>query len=161
MRTEDFKKPSPLIMEGARIMWPNFAGKEKEFNEEGDRNFCVAIEDPELVNKLVEDKWNVRIWMPKPGDDGEDPKPVHYIKVKVSFKFNDARAPKIVMVTARNQVLLDESSVGILDTERIANADLTIVPRVWDDHGEPKVKAYLKTLYATIEEDEWANKYGQ
>lgn len=148
----------PINIENAKILWPNFSGREKDYNNEGERNFSVAIEDPELINKLAEDGWNVKIWVPKNVEEGEEVNPIHYIPVKVSYKY-ESLAPKVVMVTKKNQVLLDEDSVGQLDFTRIINADLTIVPSEWEVNGKTGIKAYLKTLYATIEEDEWAEKY--
>ncbi len=149
----------PINIENARIMWLNFSGEEREFNSEGERNFCVAIEDPKLATKLAEDGWNVKIWIPKGEDLEEDERrPIQYLKVKVSYKY-DYYAPKVVMVTRKNQVLLNEDTIGELDTAKITNADVTIVPSEWEVNGKTGIKAYLKTLYVTIEEDEWAAKY--
>jgi hypothetical protein len=34
-----------VVMEEVRIIFRNFAGKESEFNREGDRNFAVLLDD--------------------------------------------------------------------------------------------------------------------
>ena len=140
-----------IAIEGAKLLFRNFEGAEDKFNRAGDRNFCVSLTQ-EKADELSAQGWNVRVI--EPHDDYDDP--LFYINVAVQYK---NIPPKIYLVTSRGKTLLDENTVGEIDHIDIANADLIISPYHWEVNGKRGVKAYLKTAYITMEEDEFAYKY--
>jgi hypothetical protein len=145
-----------IVIEDARIMFRNFSGKEGRFNPAGRRNFCVLLEN-DLAMRLEEDGWNVR-WL-EPRDEGADRQA--YLQVAVSF---DNIPPKMLLISSKGKTVLDESSVSILDWAEIKTVDLIIRPYNWSMHEGTKnaksgVKAYIKSMYVTLAEDEFESKY--
>lgn len=149
-------KKGNLVIENARLIFRNFAGAEKKFNRAGDRNFAVVIDDPDYAMVLENDGWNVKALEPRDTDKYPDEGPTYYIKVGVSF---DNIPPTIYLISGGKKTLLNEDTVGVLDFASVINADIAIRPYPWEVNGKRGIKAYLKTLYITIEQDEFESKY--
>jgi hypothetical protein len=140
-----------IVIENGQIGFRNFSGAAGKFNPAGRRNFCVFL-DLEFGKVLEQDGWNIR-WL-QPRDPSDDPKP--YLQVAVSY---DNKPPKIVLVTQKSKTVLNESSVNVLDWAEIKTVDIIITPYNWEVNGKGGVKAYVKSMYVTIVEDEFESKY--
>ena len=147
----------PLLLEDVRLIFRNFAGKQGTYNNEGDRNFCVILPD-EQAKAIEDDGWNVK-WL-KPRDEGDEPTP--YIPVKVEYE--KGRPPRVVLISSQGKVDLGATEVALVDAVEIKTADIILRPYNWVVKQGPVenkgTKAYLKTAYITIVEDDLELKYG-
>lgn len=150
-RNEGSRNDGTLIMEDARIVFRNFAGAEGMYNREGDRNFCVLLEE-DLAEDMRADGWNVKRLKPR---DGEE-QGTSYIQVSVGFK---GRPPRMVMITSKGRIELGEDECVLLDWADIDKVDLIIRPYHWNVNGRTGVKAYLKSIFVVIHEDYLELKY--
>jgi hypothetical protein len=151
-----------VTMEGVRIIFRNFRGEEGQWNKPGDRNFCVLLE-PRVATDLINDGWNVKYL--KPRDEEEEQNPQAYLPVEVAY--DRGRPPKIFLITAGGTKMreLHEDEVGDLDwilVDQILNIDMMVRPYDWSQpSGKSGTKAYLQSMYMTIEEDQLAQKYSE
>lgn len=140
---------------GAKIKFKNFEGRVTEYNKNGNREFSLVIENEEDALKLQEIGWKVK---PKELRDGS----IQYLlPVEASFKrVPNIKPMKVVQVTSKNQIILNEETIGNLDYADILNIDLTVRPYCWGPvQGKYGVKAFLQEMWVTIYEDDWAEKY--
>lgn len=147
-----------ITIEDAQLIYKNFSGTESAFNVAGNREFSVIL-DEETARNLLDREYNVKFLKPREEDD-DDLAPVPYLPVSVSYK---VRPPTIVMITSTGRAKLDDTSVETLDWADIVKADLIISPYRWTigtgANTKTGVKAYLRSLYVTVQEDELERKY--
>ena len=94
-----------LDFENVRIVSRDFAG---ETYGPDQRQFKVVIEDPELIQNLIND--GVKIWCPE-RQSPDDPV-VGYMTVKVSYRFG---SPKIALLTPEGNahILMSAMSMNL------------------------------------------------
>lgn len=138
------------------IRFRNFSGKAGMYNTEGDRNFCLLL-TPEDADEMIQEGYNVRFLRPR--DEADEPQP--YIQIKVGFG-GKGRPPKIVMISNGKKTQVTEDTVSNLDWAEIEKADISINPYTYSNVGPGKasgVKAYLKTMYVTLAQDDFEDRY--
>lgn len=140
-----------LVLENATIVFRNFEGKEGKFNPAGRRNFCVLLEE-DIAKDLKDHGWNIKYLSPR--EEGDTPQA--YLQVSLNY---NSYAPNVYLVSSRGKNRLDEEDVKILDWADLANVDMVIRPYEWEVNGKKGIKAYLKTMYAVIEESPLEEKY--
>lgn len=137
-----------IQIDDTRLVFRNFSGEEKRYNEKGRRNVCVILPD-QVAEDLDADGYNIKRLKPR---DDEEQGPA-YIKVNVGY--SGGKPPHIVMITSRGRTALDEATVGALDFAEIIKCDLIFSPYQRED----SVTAWLKTMFVTIEEDALEARY--
>jgi len=146
-----------VLMEGVRIIFRNFAGKEGQYNREGDRNFGVIL-PPDVAEAMLADGWNVKYLKPREEEDEEETETPW---LSVSVNFEKGKPPKVMLVTERGRTALDANTIEMLDWADITNVDLIVRPYQWEVSGRTGIKAYLQSMYVTIEEDALERKYAE
>ena len=147
-----------VLMEDVRIVFRNFEGKEGQYNKAGDRNFGVILPE-NVADAMNADGWNVKYLKPRDEDEGDEEQPTPWLPVAVNY--DKGRPPKIVLITSRGRTNLDQDTVEMLDWADITHVDLIVRPYTWNVNGKGGVKAYLQSMYVTIEEDELERKYAE
>lgn len=138
-----------ITIEGARIIFRDFSGEKNRYSN--DKTFTLALEN-ELADRLAADGWPIR-WL-EPRNEDETRTPI--LTVKLMFgKF----PPQVVMIAGGKKKVLGENEVHILDWANFEHVDVKVTPYNYDFNGKKGVKAYLKSLWVTIAEDEFEKKY--
>lgn len=159
------KKNEKLIIRNAEIDYLNFEGRATDYNSAGCRNFCLILDDLDLVNKMIEDHWNMRPYKPSLNEStGEYEK--YYTQINVAYGSEFYPDPQIIYVSAggRKQEDIFEADLNseiTPDKLYFERVDLTIrLNRSTNKRTkEPQTKGYLMRMYAWIEEDELKKEY--
>lgn len=144
-----------IELDDVRLLFRNFKGEKRKFNNEGDRNFNVVV-TPDQARMLRDEGFRVKELASR--DDFDDT-PTYVLKVKVSYLYSE---PKVVLIAGRARRKLTEETIDELDYADIQTVDLTIKPSRWtQDDGTSGVTAYLNSMYVTLVDDPLERKYAE
>ena len=141
-----------INIEGATIIWKNFSGERDRFNP-GKRGFSVVIDDAVMADELKQEGWNVK---ERPLQEGADPSEQEWT---LPVKLNMNRYTQVWLIVGNHKTLLDENTVAQLDVVDIIDCDISIRPYEWEMSGRTGVTAYVDSMYVTIRENKFAEKY--
>lgn len=167
-----------LEIEGAKIVFRNFAGQGTPYNREGSRNFSVVIPNKEAAIAYYNAGWNVSVKGTTPEDKealrggknfmekvailnqrGTDNDALYHLRCNVNL---ESKSPaQIFLIAGKNRkpILMTKETVAQIDVMDIAHCDLVIRPYHWSTPTGGGITAYLKTMYVVINEDPFAAKY--
>ena len=141
-----------INIEGALIIWKNFSGERDKFNP-GKRGFSVVINDSAMAKELKQEGWNVK---ERPLQEGADPSEQEWT---LPVKLNMNRYTQVWLIVGNHKTLLNEDTVAQLDVVDIVNCDISIRPYEWEMSGRTGITAYVDSMYVTIRENKFAEKY--
>lgn len=141
-----------INIEGATIIWKNFSGERDRFNP-GKRGFSVVIDDAVMADELRNEGWNIK---ERPLQEGADPSEQEWT---LPVKLNMNRYTQVWLIVGNHKTLLDENTVAQLDVVDIIDCDISIRPYEWEMSGRTGITAYVDSMYVTIRENKFAEKY--
>lgn len=136
----------PIVLRNIGVLFRNFTGEARRFNNAGDRNFnaSLSLEQAEMLSNLG---FNIKT-LPARDEWSED---TQLLKVKVSYRYNP---PSVKLLTSKATRELDEDTIDILDKISIQHCDISIMPSEWTQpDGRTGVTAYLWSARVTMLED--------
>lgn len=147
-----------LCVEDARIMYPNFSGREKQYNKAGDKNFVLAFTEGELLESgLTIDELTAEGWNVKPSKrNNEYDSPEYTLAVSISNEY----FPMVQMHNGKVGKRLDEKSIAMLDAIEIETLDVIMSPYRWEVSGNSGIKAYVYQLFVMMCKSPFAGRWG-
>ena len=145
-----------VLLKDSQLIFRNFSGREDQYNRQGNRNFCILLDD-DIAHEMLEDGWNVK--QLKPREEGEEGS--YYILAAVGYK---ALPPRIVLISSEGRTNLGEGEIDMLDWAELEKVDIILRPYDWEITNKDGItrgrKAYVKTMYAILAEDPLEREYG-
>lgn len=137
-----------IIFRHAELIFKNFAGEKRQYNNAGDRNFSLRLNHELAMEMRERHGLNVKELRRK----DEDEEQFYHLKVKVAF---ENRPPRCWLITnaGTQRTLLGEQLIDMFDDIEAVRVDLTIAPYDWDVNGNTGRTAYLQSMFYHMYED--------
>lgn len=165
-----------ITFKNSKVMYKNFSGTITDQNRNGMRSVDIIIDDPEMVEMLANDGWNI-------GERRTDVHTGQYIRKKEwdDFKgeyssqfyinlyigFNGKTPPMIKMKMYNDlgelisSTMLNENTVYMLDQLSIIDLDVKVNSHYYDFGGKSGYKGYVSMLIARVKEDPFALEFAE
>lgn len=140
------------------IFYTNFSGDPSRDNFGSNvRKGNIIIPDPVQARELMDAGFNVKMTKPRDGEE-DDFVPQYFVSVTANYDTN--WPPSIYLVSGDNAPrLLDEDTVGQIDTCRVRNVNVVMNP--YYNQRTRRNSLYVRTMYVEqdLESDPYANRY--
>ena len=117
-----------LMVEGATQsdilpgQFRNFRGEKRKFNDEGKRNFNLALNLPtEALDDLAATGLKIK---EIPANEEYGDEPLRFVKVNVAY--GGKVPPELYLVAGKNMKELTQNELGLLDGARLTNVDMVV-----------------------------------
>lgn len=145
------RRRETITLRDAPVIYKNFTGEKRQYNNEGNRNFCVMLSEADAM------ELHAAGWLVKPMKKQEEDEEQYYT-LKVTVKFGDF-PPRCWLVSSGGRTMLGENMVGMFDKLDSVKVDLVIAAYDWEVNGNTGRKAYLQNMYYHMYEDELDLEY--
>ena len=115
--------------------------------------YIMVQDSNEMAEELRNEGWNVKN---RPLQEGADTSEQEWT---LPVKLNMNRYTQVWLIVGNHKTLLDENTVAQLDVVDIVNCDISIRPYEWEMGGRTGITAYVDSMYVTIRENKFAEKY--
>lgn len=133
----------------------NFEGRPTKIHPQGGiREFCIAIEDPEIAQELASFGFNVKTLTNRDGMYDDD---LHYLSIKVNYRDRYGEPikypPRFKIFTANNECYYKENDIKALDAAELVDVKIKFLPH-YNKVGDKEYQTpYLNLFQATMVDD--------
>lgn len=154
------KEIKPVNIEDSKLHFHNFDGK-SQFNNNGDIEYGVIIDDPEFAKSLAAEGWDIRC------KEYPDRDPRYYLKAKINFEPRSKKDGKIIeeyvpsifvfpegsdsmtQITSKEEMAMYENNPDSKTRVDIVSVDCVLRPKP-ADKPTPHIIAYTDHMVIRV-----------